>query len=47
MSIGKAVEYLFEMYHRAIHDKNVRKPLAWALYHTWLIVDTIEKERKT
>ena len=30
----------------AKNDKYILKPIAWALYHTWKVFDTEEKEKQ-
>jgi hypothetical protein len=38
-------ERKFEEYvEQAIEDKNIKKPIAWALYQTWKWADFNEKE---
>ena len=40
-------ERKFEEYvEQAIEDKNIKKPIAWALYQTWKWADFNEKERE-
>lgn len=31
---------------QAIDDKTIKKPIAWALYQTWMWADFNEKERE-
>lgn len=44
MSFEKAIKILITKLGEARRDKTIRKPLAWALYQTWRIVDEKEKE---
>lgn len=46
MTIGRAIDHLIAEYFDAIQKDYVRKPVAYALYHTWKWVDAKEKTRK-
>ena len=35
------------LYHKALKNPMVRKPMAYAIYHVWKAVDAVEPERKT
>jgi hypothetical protein len=40
-------ELKFEkLLEQAINDKNIKKPISWALYQTWKWADFNEKERE-
>ena len=41
-TIGRMID---DYYHTALKDPYIRKPFAWALYHTWQFVDKNEKDR--
>ena len=43
MTFEKAIIIFCQMYGRALTTKGIQKPIAWALYHTWQQVDTLEK----
>lgn len=43
MTLKKALALVEREYERAKQNKYVRKPLAYALYHVWRMVDA-EKE---
>lgn len=43
MTFEKAIKILITKLGEARRNKTIQKPLAWALYQTWKIVD--EKER--
>lgn len=43
MTFEKAIKILIAKLGEARRNKTIQKPLAWALYQTWKIVD--EKER--
>lgn len=45
MSFEKAIKILIAKLGEARRNASIRKPLAWALYETWKIVDEKEKER--
>ena len=46
MTLNQAIKILTDNYERASKAKYVRKPLSWALHHTWEYVNEIEKERE-
>lgn len=46
MSVEKMIGHLMQAYQNALNDETVRKPLSYALYHTWKWVDMQEQERK-
>lgn len=46
MSIGKAIKMVIDEYMRVKDYKNIEKPISWALYQTWKIVDSKEKRRR-
>lgn len=42
-----SAELMFErLVEQAIKDKDVKKPIAWALYHTWKWANFNEKIKK-
>ena len=43
--IGKTIVLVYENYKSALENPIVRKPISYALYHTWKYVDSIEKEQ--
>ena len=45
MKLIDVLDILKRKYHEAYKSKYVKKPLSWALYHTWQIVDATETER--
>lgn len=45
MTIERAIERLRAEYERARKNPTVRKPLAYALYHTWRYYDAKEREK--
>lgn len=45
MRLSTAIKRLTKEYDAAVLKKSVRKPLSYALYHTWKWADTYEKER--
>ncbi len=46
MSIGKAIKMVIDEYMRVKDYENIEKPISWALYQTWKIVDSKEKRRR-
>ena len=44
MNFEKAIKILIVKLEEARRNKVIRKPLAWALYQTWKVVDSKEKE---
>lgn len=46
MTLEKAVNILVENYERAKKLTFVHKPLSWALYHTWKVVDMVEDDKE-
>lgn len=46
MKLETAINLLRKEYEKAVNLEYVRKPLAYALYHTWRQVDRKEKERE-
>lgn len=46
-TLTKAVYELMRQHKKALSLKYVKKPISWALYHTWRILDNEEKERET
>ena len=43
MSIGKAIKRVIDEYLRVKDIPEIYKPISWALYQTWKIVDSKEK----
>ena len=46
MTVGRAIDHLIAEYFDAIQKDYVRKPVAYALYHTWKWADSREKPRE-
>ena len=46
MTFQDVIRMLRINYKMAIKSSGIRKPLAWALYHTWKYVDEHEEYRK-
>lgn len=46
MKFSTVIAHLTKEYDRAKANKMVRKPMSYALYHTWTWVDAYEKEKK-
>lgn len=44
-SVDRAVEIFRKEFGKAVRLPGIRKPIAWALYQTFLIVDAQEPER--
>ncbi len=42
--LGKAIMHLISEYDRAKETDHIRKPISYALYQTWKIWDSKEKE---
>ena len=47
MTIEDAIRELRTEYYRCANVPWVKKPISNALYNTWLLIDTQEKERDT
>lgn len=47
MSIGKAIKMVIDEYMRVKDYENIEKPISWALYQTWKIVDSKEKRKES
>lgn len=47
MSIGTAIELLIDLWHSAVDDETINKPISWSLYQVWKVADRKEKPRKT
>lgn len=45
MTLGKVVDYFLKEYNKALKNSYVRKPISYALYHTWKMIDEKEKPR--
>ena len=45
MTIDKTIKKFFEYYNRAINNKEINKPISWALYRTWKWADIEETPR--
>jgi len=45
MKLEQAIDILKQQFKTAYKQKYVTKPISWALYHTWRIVEQIEEER--
>lgn len=45
MSFEKAIKILITYMGEARRNNMIKKPLAWALYQTWKVVEVKEKER--
>ena len=45
MKIEKAIKLLLKKYGEAILNPLVKKPVSWALYHTWDEINRKEKVR--
>lgn len=45
MTFEKAVKILITKLGEARHNKMIRKPMAWAFYETWKVVNEKEKEQ--
>ena len=43
--VAKVSKRISSYYEKAVHDPEIRKPMAWALYKAWQAVDLKEKER--
>ena len=39
VSIDKAISILLKMHRKALNSPYVKHPVAWALYHTWKLID--------
>lgn len=46
MSIGSAIELLIDLWHSAVDDETINKPISWSLYQVWKVADRKEKPRK-
>lgn len=46
MTLGKAIDYFINFYYQAKDNTHIKKPFAWALYNTWLIVNEMERSRE-
>ena len=44
MTLGKVFSHIQSLYQQALINPNIRKPIAWAVYHTWKWVDKQETE---
>lgn len=45
ITLERAITMFCSNYGKALTSTYVRKPIAWALYETWKVVDREEKER--
>ena len=45
MTFEKALKILITKLGEASHNKMIRKPMAWAFYETWKVVNEKEKEQ--
>lgn len=45
MTPKKAIRIFYMMLGQAVTNEMINKPIAWALYQTWLKVDKQEKDR--
>lgn len=45
MTFEKALKILITKLGEARHNKMIRKPMAWAFYETWKVVNEKEKEQ--
>ena len=45
MTLEKVIDILRKKYDQAKDNDQIHRPLAWALYRTWQIVDRMEKKR--
>ncbi len=45
MRFGAVLDMFLDYYEKACASPIVRKPISWALYQTWKIVDGLEKPR--
>ncbi len=45
MTFEKALKILITKIGEARHNKMIRKPMAWAFYETWKVVNEKEKEQ--
>lgn len=45
MTIEDAIMYLIQRYKEAKKNRAIHKPISWALYKTWVYVDSCEKEK--
>ena len=45
MTLAKVFLHIETLYLQGLKMKNIRKPIAWALYQTWKWVDKQETER--
>lgn len=45
-SASRAIDRFIEIYSEALHLEYIRKPVAWALYHTWKELDAKEKTKE-
>ena len=46
MTLEKVIEEIGRMYAKALTLEYVQKPLSWALYQVWKMVDRREKENE-
>ena len=46
MTLKKAITQLKIYYDLALKSEYIKKPLAWAFYQTWKVVDRMEEERQ-
>ena len=44
MTIHDVAEQFEKLAEQAVKDKSIRKPISWALYHTWKWADANEEE---
>lgn len=45
MTIESAIKMLCTMYGKALTDKKIKKPISYALYHTWEYFDAREEKK--
>lgn len=45
MTLAKVFLHIETLYLQGLKMKNIRKPMAWAVYHTWKWIDKQEAER--
>lgn len=46
MTLAKVFLHIETLYLQGLKMKNIRKPMAWAVYHTWKWVDKQESEKE-
>lgn len=45
MKAEKAIKVFWEEYNKALNQQCIRKPVSYALYMTWVKVNSLENER--